>query len=35
MAERVKLLGGTFDAGPRPDGGWTVTAVIPRHGAAT
>lgn len=31
MAERAKLLGGTFEAGPRPDGGWTVTAVLPRH----
>jgi signal transduction histidine kinase len=31
MAERAKLLGGTFSAGPRPDGGWNVTAVIPRR----
>lgn len=30
MAERAKLLGGTLDAGPSPDGGWTVTAVLPR-----
>ena len=35
MAERAKLLGGTFDAGPRADGGWTVAAVLPRHGAAS
>jgi signal transduction histidine kinase len=34
MAERAKLLGGTFDAGARPGGGWTVTAVLPRHGVA-
>jgi signal transduction histidine kinase len=34
MAERTKLLGGTFSAGPRPDGGWNVTAVLPRRGAA-
>ncbi len=32
MAERVKLLGGTFSAGPRPGGGWNVTAVLPRRG---
>jgi len=30
MAERAMLLGGTLEAGPRPDGGWTVTAVLPR-----
>jgi signal transduction histidine kinase len=30
MAERVALLEGTFDAGPGHDGGWTVTAVLPR-----
>ncbi|MGY1846085.1 sensor histidine kinase [Blastococcus sp. SYSU DS1021] len=34
MAERVSLLGGTFDAGPRPDGGWTVRAELPRRGPA-
>jgi signal transduction histidine kinase len=28
MRERVALLGGTFEAGPRPDG-WHVRAVIP------
>ena len=31
-AERAKLLGGTFTAGPRPDGGWTVDAVLPKAG---
>lgn len=31
MAERAKLLGGTFEAGPRPGGGWTVSAVLPRE----
>jgi signal transduction histidine kinase len=30
MAERARLLGGTLEAGPSPDGGWTVTAVLPR-----
>lgn len=29
MAERVELLGGTFAAGPRPEGGWRVTVVLP------
>ena len=33
MAERVKLLGGTLEAGPGTGRGWTVTAVLPRHGA--
>jgi len=33
MAERVKLLGGTLQAGPSPGRGWTVTAVLPRHGS--
>ena len=32
MAERAKLLGGTFAAGPRTDGGWRVAAVLPRNG---
>jgi signal transduction histidine kinase len=32
MEERVTLLGGTFEAGPLPDRGWTVQAVIPRNG---
>jgi signal transduction histidine kinase len=30
MAERAKLLGGTLEAGPNGDRGWTVTAVLPR-----
>ena len=32
MSERVKLVGGTLQVGPDPDGGWTVEAVIPRGG---
>jgi signal transduction histidine kinase len=32
MIERADLLGGTFEAGPNPDRGWTVTAVLPRTG---
>jgi len=32
MAERAKLLGGTFVAGPLPNRGWGVTAVVPRRG---
>ncbi|MFC7718967.1 sensor histidine kinase [Nonomuraea recticatena] len=35
MAERADLHGGTCEAGPNPDRGWTVTAVLPRKGAAT
>jgi signal transduction histidine kinase len=35
MIERADLLGGTCVAGPDPDGGWTVTAVLPRTGPAT
>ena len=35
MAERAKLLGGTFDAGPCPGGGWAVAATIPRRPVAT
>jgi signal transduction histidine kinase len=35
MAERAKLLGGTFDAGPRPDGGWAVAATLPRRAVPT
>jgi signal transduction histidine kinase len=33
MAERAKLLGGTFAAGPSPSGGWTVEATLPRRAA--
>jgi signal transduction histidine kinase len=33
MAERASLLGGTLQAGPDPDGGWTVDAVLPLGGA--
>jgi signal transduction histidine kinase len=29
LDERVRLVGGRLDAGPRPDGGWAVTAVLP------
>jgi signal transduction histidine kinase len=35
MAERAKLLGGTFDAGPGPGGGWTVAATFPRRAPTT
>ncbi len=35
MMERADLLGGTCVAGPGPHRGWTVTAVLPRAGAAT
>lgn len=35
MGERVNLLGGTCAAGPDADRGWTVTAVLPRAGAAS
>ncbi|CAL9363600.1 hypothetical protein SUDANB121_00726 [Nocardiopsis dassonvillei] len=34
MAERADLLGGTCRAAPNPDRGWTVTADLPRSGAA-
>jgi signal transduction histidine kinase len=30
MGERIRLLGGVFEAGPAPSGGWTVCAVLPR-----
>ena len=29
MRERAELYGGTLDAGPCPDGGFLVTAVLP------
>lgn len=29
MRERAALLGGSLTAGPDPEGGWTVTAVLP------
>ncbi len=32
MRERVALVGGTLDAGPAPQGGWTVRAVLPVDG---
>jgi signal transduction histidine kinase len=34
MTERAALLGGTLEAGPSADSGWTVTAVLPRNGTA-
>ena len=34
MQERAELYGGVLAAGPRPDGGFTVTAVIPFAEAA-
>lgn len=34
MIERADLLGGTCEAGPNADRGWTVTAVLPRTGSA-
>jgi signal transduction histidine kinase len=30
MAERASLLGGTLQAGPDPDGGWTVSVLLPK-----
>jgi signal transduction histidine kinase len=35
MAERASLLSGTLQAGPDPDGGWTVDAVLPKGVATT
>ncbi|MGK5441762.1 sensor histidine kinase [Micromonospora sp. URMC 105] len=29
MRERAEAVGGTFTAGPRPEGGWTVRAELP------
>jgi signal transduction histidine kinase len=34
MAERARLLGGTFEAGPSTDRGWTIDAVLPKTGVA-
>lgn len=34
MTERAMLLGGSLEAGPGPGHGWTVTATLPRTGAA-
>ena len=33
MTERAKLLGGTLEASPSPDKGWTVSVVLPRAGS--
>ena len=35
MTERAMLLGGTLEAGPGPDRGWTVNAVLPRAAPVT
>jgi signal transduction histidine kinase len=35
MIERATLLGGTCEAGAAPDGGWVVTALLPRRGWST
>ena len=35
MTERITLLGGTLQAGPAPDRGWCVHAVLPRPRRAT
>ena len=35
MTERAKLLGGTLEAGPRPEGGWAIVATLPRSGAGS
>ena len=35
MTERASLLGGTFQAGPAPDGGWIIEATLPRAGVPT
>jgi hypothetical protein len=32
LRERVRLAGGSFTAGPRPEGGFEVTATMPRAG---
>jgi signal transduction histidine kinase len=33
MTERATLVGGTLTAGPSPNRGWTVSAVLPKGGA--
>lgn len=35
MIERAALLGGTLEAGPSPERGWLVRAVLPRDGRAS
>ena len=35
MNERATLLGGTLEAGPNPDRGWSVNAVLPKTGTPT
>ncbi|MEV5309454.1 sensor histidine kinase [Streptomyces sp. NPDC052610] len=35
MRERARSVGGTLDAGPRPDGGFAVRAVLPLRTART
>ena len=35
MRERVAAIGGQLEAGPQPDGGFRVHAVLPIQGAAT
>ena len=32
MTERAALLGGTLEAGPDADRGWTVSASLPKAG---
>jgi signal transduction histidine kinase len=33
MRERATMLGGTFEAGPLPDGGYRVHALLPLEAA--
>ena len=33
LAERVKLVGGRLESGPRPGGGFRVYAVLPTSGS--
>jgi signal transduction histidine kinase len=35
MTERVALVGGTLEAGPKAGRGWCVHAVLPRSRSAT